>query len=336
MAVAVIAQDAKIAKRLEKAGFSVLPLEYDLVPSLTGLLLEHPDITDLVIQDTTPAPWSGAHIMSTAKYLLDKGSTVILGCRAIAGQCAACPVITITEEIDALPELLRKAKKGNKSHPSGGTVLPHIEEKNEPKRVHPDPLLIPRGMVIYIGLVGSQPRVGCTTQAISLWHYCKALGFSPAITASPVQIASIAGVMESTPIEQGHMIEGIPFVEDTALAYDCYIMDLGIQPDEVLLELADLTVLVAGSKPWELLSTTAALRALAPQKPCILLSFSTDRDVSVLQPLFDGQPGAAAAWVPDLWKPSAAAFSCFEKMLRPQIERVITKNEPALSQFITP
>ena len=225
--VAVICTEDKISKLLEKEGFSVLSLQYESVPSLTGLLLDHPDITDLVIRDTAPAPWSAAHVMSTAKYLLSRGSTVILGSKSLAGVCAACPVITVTDEIEALPALLRKPKDSKKPHPSGGAVRPHIEEKKEPRRLQPDPLEIPRDKVVYIGVVGSQPRIGCTTQAVSLWHYCKALGFSPAIVAGAAQIAGIAGVMESTPIDQGYIIEEIPFVSDTALSYDFYILDIG-------------------------------------------------------------------------------------------------------------
>lgn len=334
--IAVISSENKISQLLEKEGFSVLSLQYESVPSLTGLLLDHPDITDLVIRDTDPAPWSAAHVMSTAKYLLSRGSTVILGSKGLAEACTACGIITVTEEIDALPALLRKPKDGNKFHPAGGTVRPHIEEKKTPRRLQPDPLEIPRDKVVYIGVVGSQPRIGCTTQAVSLWHYCKALGFSPAIVAGAAQIAGIAGVMESTPIDQGYIIEEIPFVSDTALSYDCYILDIGTEISPELLAMSDLLILVAGSKPWELLQTTAAARSLEGQGMCVLLSFSSAKDAGALQPLFAGSPCAAAAWIPDLWKPSAQSFSIYEELLRPAMEKVLAGKTQELTPLFGP
>jgi len=334
--IAVISSEKKISELLEKEGFPVLSLQYESVPSLTGLLLDHPDITDLVIRDTEPAPWSAAHVMSTAKYLLCRGSTVILGSKSLAEACAVCGIITVTEEIDALPKLLRKPKDEKKSNPSGGVVRPHIEEKKTPRRLQPDPLEIPRDKVVYIGVVGSQPRIGCTTQAVSLWHYCKALGFSPAVVAGATQIAGIAGVMESTPIDQGYIIEEIPFVSDTALAYDCYILDIGTEITPELLATSDLLILVAGSKPWELLQTTAAARNLEGRGMSVLLSFSDRKDAEALQPLFGGCPCAAAAWIPDLWKPSGQSFSIYEELLRPALEKVLAGKIQDMTPLFTP
>lgn len=328
MSVAVISSNRKISALLEKHGFTVITLQHGDVPSLTRLMLDQEDLTDFVIEDIDPAPWSAAHVMSTARHIQSKGSFILLGSKCLAGQCSGCPFIIATEELSAVPQLLRNKNSEPKTNPAGGTTPIHIEQPKAPELTAPEPLAIPRDKIVYVGVVGSQMRIGCTTQAIALWHYCKALGFSPAIASGAAQIAQIAGVMESAPIEYGHLIEEIPFVTDTALDYDCYILDMGTEADPSLLGIADIIVLVAGSKPWELLNTTAAARNLSAHNPEILLSFS--KDARTLQPLFDSKC-FDAPWIPDIWHPSSEAFSLFEQMLRPKFLQVLSNSIPELA-----
>lgn len=168
-----------------------------------------------------------------------------------------------------------------------------------------------------LGVMGSQPRIGCTTQAVGLWHYCKALGFDPAVVSASEQIAQIASVMNCKEIEGGYQVEGVPFVADTALAYDCYILDIGTGSITEALRVTDYLVLVAGSKPWELQHTAAALRASKGKDMGILLSFTSQKDAESLQPLFGSQTAEVAPWMPELWDPTIEALLIYDALLRP-------------------
>ena len=326
MQIAVIAADPNITAFLTDLGFSVTRYLPNDVSSLTRLIFDHEEISALVIQDGSTAPWSASHVVAAAKQLEKAGPTILVGGGKLTRQCTNAKSVLFVQDKTELPPLLRRRPQTA----PGGRTLSQINKPaptESAKSIRIAPLQVPPGKILFLGVVGSQHRIGCTTQAIGLWHYCKALGFDPAVVSSPEQIAQIAGTMRNEEIDGGFRVENVPFVTGTALAYDCYIMDIGPGSIPEAIKATDCLVLVAGSKPWELQGTTAALRAARGKDIKILLSFTTPKDAAVLQPLFGCSTAAAAPWMPDLWHPLPEIFTVYELLLRPTLERLLSSVE---------
>lgn len=311
-----------LCKYLEEKGLDAAVFQEAQVPSLMTLLLTmHRSITDMVILPDAQKSWSMGHILSAAKHLQDRGRLVFY---EHPGEVPA--LISVAKNKEELLRLLlnKPAKPGAKvSAGAGGRGQAPMPAPERPLKI--SPLEIPPERILFLAIAGTQHRIGCTTQAVGLWHYCKALGFDPAVVASQEQIAQIAGAMHSQEIPGGYQIEGIPFIADAAMAYDCYILDVGTGSIPEALRSADYMVLVAGSKPWELQYTAAALRAVKGQEILILLSFSSQQDANALRPLFGRQNVAVLPWMPELWAPSAAALATYDRLLRPTLEKLLTR-----------
>lgn len=343
MQVAVIATDSSIGRFLSAAGFTVMQLHPDEVPSLTALLFDHPEIFALVIQDSSTSVWSASHVLAAAKHLERNGPTILLGEGKLAQQCGNATLIHVTQRVKQLPDILRrkpKATPGGRGITDTKTekLTPNLApvEQSPPLQVKPQirPIRIPPGKILMLGVIGSQHRIGCTTQAIGLWHYCKALGFDPAVVSTAEQISQIAGVMNCKEIDGGYLIEGVPFVADTALAYDCYILDIGAGSIPEAKKLTDYLVLVAGSKPWELQHTAAALRAAQGRGMGVLLSFTSQKDANTLQPLFGGLSAAVVPWMTELWQPCLEAMLVYDALLRPVLEQIMARDDLVLQDDI--
>lgn len=326
MKIAVVSSDNSISAMLTATGHTVMSRRPAEVPSLTALLFDSEEIGALIIQDTDVIQWSVAHVLAAAKHLLSSGPTILFGQGKLAEQCQDISFIRIASDKEELLRILRAkptASDGGRAMPTfnAGTALPR--PVNTAQSVAPKPMRIPAGKILMVGVVGSQHRIGCTTQAICLWHYMKSLGFDPAIVADAAQISEIASVMECKEIDAGYLIEGIPFVANAALAYDCYIMDLGIEAPREALNSADLLVLVAGSKPWELQHTAAAVRAISSIKKdaAVMLSYSSQKEAHSIQPLFGAIPTATAPWITDLWLPSAGLLLAYDVLLRSKVRK---------------
>lgn len=330
MKIIVIESKDLISSHLQSAGFTVKSFRHSAVPSLTALLLEHMDTSGLVIEDGSTMIWSAAHLLSAAQLLEAKGHTILFSEGALAAQCRNAKLVSIARTKEEIPDLLRKPVRKS----AGGRFLPKKEiapMHNAPAPESPtkiDSMNIPADKILFIGVVGSQQRIGCTTQAIVLWHYCKALGFDPAIVTDAEQIARIGGTMRTTEISAGCLIEGIPFVTDAALSYDCYILDIGTGSVQEAAKVCDHIVLVAGSKPWELQYTAAAVRAAKGKRASVILSFTSQSDANSLQPLLGGQAGMVAPWLPEIWKPALAALAVYDALLRPVLERILFPEKP--------
>lgn len=293
------------------------------VPSLTKLLIDSPEITDIVLTDGAEKNWSLGHILAAAKQLQGRGKLVLIGThKQLPALLHAVP------DKDALSALLQNTAKPK----SDGTTETHSHPK-VPAALETEicPLNIPQGKILFVGVVGAQHRIGCTTTAISLWHYCKRLGFDPAIVMGQEDLARLVTPMEVEEISGGYLVEGIPFTNSTALSYDCYILDIGIRNIQTAKELTDCLVLVAGSKPWELSHTVAALRAVGAES-AVLLSFSGLADGKALMPLLGKRAAAVLPWMPNLWKPSPSALAIYDTLLRPKLEQALAK-EPEQIQL---
>lgn len=303
---------------LQSNNFRTISFLPEQVPSLTAMLLEHEAVTDIVIPMEQHKNWSMGHILAAARLLQGKGRVILLG---FGGPFP--DLISVAADDAELLELLKKPRR--KADSTGGPQRPPVLS-GQPQKT-PLPLAVPAGKVLILCVVGAQRRIGCTTQAVALWHYCKALGFDPAIVTGAEQLTEIAGTMQHREIPDGYLIEGIPWVTNTAQAYDCYILDIGVGNIQEAFQVADYLILVAGSKPWELQHTTAALRAARDKDMLVALSFSSRSDADSLRPLFGRQAVAVLPWMPDLWHPSAEVLALYDSVFRSTLERLLTGGE---------
>lgn len=322
MVVVIGATAVRVAGFLSEKGIEAFAYQSAQVPSLTALLLQKPEISDIVLLQGEERTWSMGHILAAAKQLQNKGRMIFLG---DYGPLPA--LITVAADNEMLLKLLKKQKISDGTTGAKTPVVPLEMPENHKRQIVIRPMVVPPEKILLLGVIGSQHRIGCTTQAVGLWHYCKALGFDPAIVASDSEIQEIARPMRSQGIPGGYQIEGIPFVTDTAHAYDCYILDIGPGNVQEALRATDCLVLIAGSKPWELQYTAAALRAARGKEMLVLLSFSSRSDAAALQPLFGCQTAEVLPWMPDLWKPSVEALEVYESVLRPALEKMLARDE---------
>ena len=333
MTIAIGEASQELCDFLRQSGIDASAYQAAQVPSITALLLRQPEISNIVLLPGEDRAWSLGHILAAAKQLQGKGRMIFMG----AGRQLPS-LISVVPDKDALLRLLQKPTKPAGGSNGGLTARQVPQPPEEQPMLTIEPMTVPPEKILVLGVVGSQHRIGCTTQAVGLWHYCKALGFDPAVVATPGQIAQIAGPMHSQEIDGGYLIEGIPFVTDTAQTYDCYILDFGPGSVQEALRATDCLVLVAGIKPWELQNTAAALRAARGKDMVVLLSFSSKNDAQALQPLFGQQIPAALPWMPELWKASVEALAVYEAVLRPVLEQVLAREEaqPESEQQLPP
>lgn len=319
----IIGNDAEpLRTYLEENGIKAAAYRCEEVPSLTALLIQLPNICNVVLFQGN-VEWSMGHILAAAKQLQRRGRMVIFGADAVPSS-----LTHVAANKEDLLQLLKSSAKGAVSDTGGRTLL----RADTPLVIPPEvpnifPMKIPPSKLLLLGIVGSQQRIGCTTQAISLWHYCRALGFDPAIVSSPEQLAAIAAPMKKEEIPGGYRIESIPFVTSTAHAYDCYLLDVGAGNIQATQSYADHTILVAGGKPWELQHTAASLRALRGKEITVLLSFCCEKDARSLQPLFGTITPQVMPWAPELWTPHPGAMAIFDALLRPIITQILERTE---------
>ena len=302
---------AMLCQYLEEAGFPAKALEASQAPSLTALLLEQEEAANMVLLQEDA--WSMGHILAAAQLLQERGGKMILwGTR----EQPLPSLLHTCGSQEALPALLRRPlpKPESGQEKSGRQESPRVA-----------PLAVPDGAVLILGVLGSQRRIGCTTQSVALWHYCKALGFDPAVVMQPETVATIALVLNGTEISGGYKVCGIPFVLGTDGVYDCYIVDLGDQPRG--LETCDGVVLVAGSKPWEIANTAAGVQMVGDRCIAAILSYSTGKAVQETAPLFGVCPVYSAPYLPDLWRPSLAALTLYDRMFRQTIARLVEQGQ---------
>ena len=330
MTVVIIGENTEpLKKELIQCGIDTIGSPAGITPSLTILPAKYPEVTHIVLLPEAQRSWSMAHILSAARML--QGGLIYYGCGS-----SPAPAIQCANNCAELLELLKEKKKpAAKADTSGGKGLP---VKHPPQEVRPPevkPLEIPPGSILFLGIIGSQSRIGCTTQAIALWHYCKKLGFDPAIVSSELQISDMAAVMHHQEINGGYQMDGIPFVTNTALSYDCYILDLGMEGVRDTMQRADYLFLVAGSKPWELQHTLAALRMIRGKPGSILLSFSSQKDADDLTPIFEERQIGVLPWMQSIWNPGAAILAFFDHLLRPVLKRCLTEKQQEIENEFT-
>ena len=169
------------------------------------------------------------------------------------------------------------------------------------------PFVIPEGTTITMCVSGCMNRIGATTQTFALWHYLKSLGFSPAILCKgDTFIKLLMGLYETEVIEyEGHIsVKNIPFCfQPDSELWNAYIVDNGVLNESNRQEFtdADISVLVGGSKPWEIEKFAVSLRLSDGVKHmAALMSFTTQKDVEELHSILN-MPLFSVPYHPDIW-----------------------------------
>lgn len=312
--IALFGRYALLPDKLKESSIAYCNMDGAAIHSLTALLLDRQDICCLVLQAEPVMPWSDGHILAAAKLLQVKGSLILVGTGPAAERLGESPLITLAETEEQAFQMLSRPKAGTKQRKvdSSGGITKFVQR----------PLRIPAFKILLIDVIGSQPRIGCTTQAIALWHYFHALGADPAVVMEESQLRQLSSTMQiQKKLDGGCVIEGIPFVTDTQRSHDCYIRDLGCT--QVSHSDADAVVLVAGVKPWELAYTMQAMRSLKHPHKIAVLSFTDASEVQKLQILFKSCqfPAAAAEYTPNPWAFAAQALLIYDTLLRPILEQ---------------
>ncbi len=312
--VVVIASTAHCSDRLCAFGLDCQWKRPEELPSLTGFLMDNPGITHLVIQCDGKEAWSDVHILAAAKQLRERGGVILTGSGDQLLRLRGNPLLGFATDDEALLSLLSGKKQSQ---------VPNLREKTVPPGPTVRPIRVPPSATVVIDVVGSQSRIGCTTQAITLWHYFKALGFRPAVICSPELIELIAPTMDSRRIDGGYVVDGVVFLTAVGSDYNCFIRDCGCGSGPA--RGADWVILVAGVKPWELQHTMRTVRSMERQASAVLLSFAEPAACQQLRVLFGSAPSAPAPWIPDPWHPASPVLTAYDKLLRKQIEYYFEK-----------
>lgn len=193
------------------------------------------------------------------------------------------------------------------------------------------PLQHPPGTLLMIDVLGSQSRIGCTTQSLQFYHYFATLGFRPAIIISSEQASVLQRLMEGKQIGDTLVIDGVTFVTSVQGGYDCFIHDAGCidGAKAAAAQNADYCVLVAGIKPWEASAAVAALTSLRGVRRLLtVVSYGDEESKSQMQALMQktGHSGTsiAAPWQPNPFKPTS--LGCYEA-IRPILETMLKEEE---------
>lgn len=239
------------------------------VPSLTAIAmeqLENKSLDNIVLDCRKSCPWSLEHILAAADLLREAGVPLMV-VKGNLPEWGGIPRFDSLEEAAsnlrptvAVPVAPVKAKETDKPH----APLPHVT----PTRP------------ISVAVLGSQSRIGCTTQAIQLWYFFTAIGYRAAIVANAAWLDELAA-LENSPYDDKVKIRGVVFVSENADTggYNCIIRDWGVI-DEVSKEAAanaDLCVLVVGCKRWELVQTTNAIMDAGGMADLVMIAFGANQ-----------------------------------------------------------
>lgn len=166
------------------------------------------------------------------------------------------------------------------------------------------PYQVPTTTEISVAIVGSQSHIGTTTQLFLLYHLLQKLGH-PAIR-DPQQILTtlLKSFYEAESLEEGVHINDVVLCEQSVTGYNIYLEDMGVLSSENahIAAQADITVLVIGTKPWEMAATAQALQVIrnaTPHHLIVIASFTTQETAEMVKYIM-GQI-YPAPYYPDPW-----------------------------------
>lgn len=235
-----------------------------LVGELMSLPSSPPCAVVLAVEERLP--YSIPHVLSACRLAAAAGHRLFFYGNVPPPIVKSPDSIVLPEDIPQALEIIASAMR------KGGGTEQHRLQPEKPKveiKTLPKPV---NGMAT-IAVAGSQPRMGCTTQAFALWHIAHAAGLSAAVVMPPTKAAELAALCNSVQRQGGWTIAGIPIVDSASYEFDVYIYDLGVLTEENAQKFteADGGVLCMGGKPWELASSAAAYLLAKQQNNLLLL-----------------------------------------------------------------
>lgn len=312
---------------------TAIPIEK--VPSLTAFVMKEKPIVqqDYILLDVSEMDWSPAHILSAMQQLrrFSSARIIFLGkpeeetvelFGTLAGVHHMSHLIMQRPGTDVDAEL----RSCLQDRPQLSRKLQAMQEQMVQIAARTvSPLHIPEGLVFHAAVAGAMPRCGVTVQCFALYHYFKSLGLRPAIWDKCGRTLPIMKTIEDgTETENAVEIHGVPFCKQESPQYNAYVLDYGLLTPENAAHfcVADLSVLVGCTKPWELPSFAKALNLAQPyhgRSLITLASFSTQRDLDRLSKYF-GDKSGLAPYHPDLWEPPAP--QTYTKLILPELREI--------------
>lgn len=277
----------------------------------------------IVLDQRDGLDFSLPHILSAAISADRRGVKFV-----VMGNFAAKPYMKVATA-ENLKEVLTSATAP--TVPTGQAQEPPKAENKPPPKPAERPTIskIQTGGHIPLFTVGgTQSRIGCTTQSVQLYYYCKALGFRPAVIATKEAIGKLTHYQKSEEKDNAVYIEGIPFVTNKWEPYDCFISDLGtLQPEnQKAFREGDFQVIVAGSKNWELIQTIKTMRFLSSERPIVVLSFCSKSSVAEVVSTLKKKVGKNGIVFPAYAQPdpfSAGSLYLLDEALHQKIEQFV-------------
>ena len=290
----------------------------DAVPSLVALALqqqEQPGIDAIILDCRQTCPYSPAHILSASSFLRMANIRLCLfgGSQSVNTDAW---LLHCDGDIALALDALHRGVANNRQ--SDLVKTQSVQPATQISK--------PQGTMLIVEVFGSQARMGCTTQTLQLFHYFASLGFVPAVIVSQEQRLLLQRLMGGKDMGDAVVIDGIPFLLSVHSGYDCFLRDGGVIDKEKAerAQTADLCILVAGSKPWELTHSASAL-ALLRRLPhfVTIAAFYEEADVlkALLQKLGMHCPVLTAPWQPSPF--SRGKEGAYESIMRPIIEQII-------------
>lgn len=315
----------------------VTAVPVEKVPSLTAFIVKEKPIVqqDYILLDVSDMSWTPAHILSAVQQLRRFSSARLLFLGEPSEETTElfgilASVHHISHLITQYPETDMEAEL--RSCLQDSPQLPRKLQAIQQQMVHAAartvaPLHIPDGLVIHVAVAGIMPRCGVTMQTFAIYHYLKSLGWRTAVWdecgRTLPQLKTFEGEFM---VERDDAVEihGVPFCQGESSRYNAYIQDWGMltQENAAHFGAADLSVLVASTKPWELPAVADALKQVVSH-PCreliTLASFSTQRDLDRLSKYF-GEKNGLVPYYPDPWEPPESEI--YAKLFLPELKAI--------------
>ncbi len=288
----------------------------DAVPSLVALALQQQDrpTFDAVILDCRQlCPYSPAHILSASSFF--RLANIRL-CLFGGGQIVKTDawLLHCDGDIALALDFLQRGEATNRPTKSKAQAAQTAKQIQKPP-----------GTMLIVEVLGSQARIGCTTQCLQLFHYLTSAGFTPAVIVTQEHRMLLQQLMGGKNIGDAVIIDSIPFLLSVHSGYDCFIRDGGCidKGKAERAQTADICVLVAGTKPWELSHSASALALLrSVSRLATVVTFAEDGQVlmTLLQKLGLSCPVLTAPWQPS---PFLRGKEEVYEPLRPLVEQMI-------------
>ncbi|MET0017999.1 hypothetical protein [Oscillibacter sp.] len=320
---------------------TAIPIEK--VPSLTAFVMKEKPIVqqDYILLDVSDMDWTPAHILSAVQQLrrFSSAQLVFLG----KPEDETVELFGTLASVHHVSHLIMQRPGADveaelRSCLTDSPQLPRKLQAIQEQMVHTaartvSPLHIPDGLIIQVAVAGTMPRCGVTMQSIALYHYLKSLGWHPAVWDKCGRTLPLLQTIEEkfcTETESAVVVHGVPFCKEKTSQFNAYVLDYGMLTPENAAHfcMADLSVLVGCTKPWELPAFASALKEFLSH-PCqsliTLASFSTQEDLDRLSKYFGAKNGLAP-YQPNPWEPPE--MQAYAKLLLPELKGICGEPHP--------